>query len=329
MTALVEGANDWGFVSGRVAVLEGRLLPHDFYQSLLAHRHVEDLLRQLQDTPLSDAVTAASGWEDWSAIIDRYFYEQVASLRKDCPDPRVPDLFLLQGDYQNLKRALTGQRFYPFPHAVLTEELLSAVAGGDLSGLPSPYRETAQSAKALLEEGRSAAELDRVLDAAYLRHLLAASDEVNVPLIRDYFSEYVLSRVILMLWRGALTGAALNTIGDRLLPLGALSQVVRDLIGAGDPKNWAGLVPGTIGHLLNEHVSAGDTEAPQRFDLDVTNLLMNTARLGVGQVFGPERVFAYLTALATEAYNLKLVVCGRLSRVDADMLKRRLRKTHA
>ena len=128
MAALLEKAYSWGFVSGRVNVLERGLLTQEFYQSLLAHQRTEDLLRHLQESPLRDAVNAAGTWVDWSAIVDQHFYEQVASLRKDCPDVRLPDLFLLQGDYQNLKRALTKRTVYPFPHAVLTPELLASAA---------------------------------------------------------------------------------------------------------------------------------------------------------------------------------------------------------
>ncbi|MDZ4858534.1 MAG: V-type ATPase subunit [Candidatus Hydrogenedentes bacterium] len=328
MTALVQNAISWGFVCGRIAVLERTLLGFDFYNTLLGHEHSEDLLRQLQETPLRDAVTAAGAWEDWSAIIDRHFYDQVASIRKDCPDERVPNLFLMQGDYQNLKRALTGQTVYPFQHAVLTTEMLNACATRDFLAVPSPYRETAQAAARVIEE-RSLSHLDLVLDGAYVRHLHESAHAVQVPLIAEYYDFYALLRSITVLWRSHLAGGSLSAPASHILPLGELSRIIRDLVAAADPKQWAGIVPGALGVALARHVDAGTADAPQRFEGEAFDLLAEIARFGRGQVFGPERVFAYLCALATEAYNLKLIVSGRLSRIDADILKRRLRKPHA
>lgn len=329
MAALTQNAFTWGFVCGRVCVLERGLLGQDFYHALLGHQHSEDLLRHLQETPLRDDVTAAGSWEDWSAIIDRHFYEQVASLRKDCPDARVPDLFLLQGDYQNLKRALTKQTIFPFAQAVLTPEMLLAAANGETMALPKPYSDTARAALQAIEEGRNRAELDMLLDGAYLRHLLASAHDVNVPLIAEYFEANVLVRTIVMLWRSYLTGTPLSGPAARVQPLDGLDQTVRDLAVAQEPKNWVGIVKGDLGLILSEFVTSEDSDAPQQFELAATAHLSELARQGTGQVFGPERVFSYLCELATQAFNLKLVVCGRLSRVDADLLKRRLRNSHA
>jgi vacuolar-type H+-ATPase subunit C/Vma6 len=328
MAALTQNAFTWGFVCGRVCVLERGLLGADFYHALLGHQHAEDLLRHLQETSLRDDVTAAGSWEDWSAIIDRHFYEQVASLRKNCPDARVPDLFLLQGDYQNLKRALTKQNVFPFAHAVLTPEMLAAAANGDWLALPKPYSETARAALQLLDDGRNRAELDLLLDGAYLQHVLASANAVKVPLIAEYFEAYVLVRAVVMLWRSFLAGSSMSAPAARILPLDGPNQIVRDLAAA-EPKNWGGIVKGRIGAILSEYAGSEDSDAPQRFELAANEYLGELARQGAGQVFGPERVFAYICELAAQAYNLKVVVCGRLSKIDADVLKRRLRKGHA
>ena len=89
------------------------------------------------------------------------------------------------------------------------------------------------------------------------------------------------------------------------------------------------MIPGKLGEVFNAHVESDDVDAAQRFELGANDYLASIARRGVGQVFGPERVFSYICELALQAYNLKVVVCGRLSKIDADMLKRRLRKSHA
>jgi len=328
VAALLQNAHAWGFVCGRIAVLERSILGSDFYQTLLAQHRPEDILRQLQETSLREAVTAAGDWEDWSATIDQHFYNQVASIRKDCPDTRIPDLFLLQGDYQNLKRALIGQRLYPFHHAVLTPELLNAAANADFMALPIPFRGAAQAGSLALEKGEITG-LDPILDGCYLRHLLLSANEIKVPHITEYYETLVLSRILVFLWRGMRTRGLSRAASEHLLPMGSLTETARALINTEDSKNWADVLPTALSRLVSEHAESTSNSSPQQFELAVDNMLFDHARRGQGQVSGPERVFSFLCALATEAYNLKLAVCGRLSRIDGDMLKPRLRRTHA
>jgi len=98
----------WGFVSGRISVLEGKLLPREFFLNLIAQEHLGDLIQHLQDTFLRDYLTPGTVWDDFSDICDRCFYEMALSLKGDAPSSLPVDLFLLQGDYLNLKAALAG-----------------------------------------------------------------------------------------------------------------------------------------------------------------------------------------------------------------------------
>ena len=62
------------------------------------------------------------------------------------------------------------------------------------------------------------------------------------------------------------------------------------------------------------------------FELKVTNHLTQIARDGKMQTAGPERVFAFLVGLQAEIQNMKLVVNGRLNRIDQTLLRQRLRE---
>src|SRR5690606_41637530 len=97
---------------------------------------------------------------------------------------------------------------------------------------------------------------------------------------------------------------------------------------SGGPKNWGDVLRGTIGAIFREATAVADGEEIQRFEDMTMNHLIELARQGEGQVAGPERVFTYLRALASESHNLKVIVCGRLSAIDAAVLERRLRKYH-
>jgi V/A-type H+-transporting ATPase subunit C len=319
---------DWGFVCGRVSALEARLLTTEFFQTMVSHPKLEDVMRQLQDTPLREFSVTGSDFQDWSGVIDRYFHEMVMSIRKDCPNPAIANLFILRDDYQNLKIAVTGQNTYPFPSATLEPEKLAGVSAGDASHLPSPFREAATAALASVEETRNQQLIDVVLDAAYLRHVLSLSETTKAPLVRTYIEDFVLSHALVALWRRYKAGVPVKSLQRYFLPMGSLTKTLSAVFNAGDPSNWPDAVRGPMGELMRQALDGDGDDPARRFEELSTNHLVAITQRGRGQVSGPERVLTYLRTLASEAHNLKLIVCGRLSRIEPDGLKQRMRVAH-
>ena len=97
------------------------------------------------------------------------------SIRADSPSPAPADMFLISGDYQNLKRALGGSTVFPFPFGLVSEENLEEIARGDITGVPGPIAEQATKELSDLTD-ISPVILDILLDGAYLRHLLLLAD---------------------------------------------------------------------------------------------------------------------------------------------------------
>ena len=62
------------------------------------------------------------------------------------------------------------------------------------------------------------------------------------------------------------------------------------------------------------------------FELRITHHLTRIAGNAKMQTAGPERVFAFLVGLQAETQNMKLVVNGRLNRIDQTLLRQRLRE---
>lgn len=316
----------WGFASGRIAALESRLLGREFFLGLLAQGKPEEILRALQETPLSASLTPGAVWDDCGHLIDRHYHGLLRSLRGDSPDATPADLFLLQGDYLNLKRALLKQGGEPFLPGRWTPEILAQVTAGDRSALPEDVRRRVEALDALDDAGRRAA-VDVMLDGAYLREFLALADALDVPLIREYAETFVLARAMIALWRALRTGQSLRRFREHFLPMGRLSGTIEELMAAGDPAAWPLLLGGDMGAYLAEGLEQPQDEQIARFDRLVGNRLARLAESGRYQAFGPERVFAYFAALSNEAHNLKVSVCGRMNRIDADLLRQRLKET--
>jgi len=321
--------HEWGFASGRVSVLEGRLLPTDFFQNLVVVDHSDDLLHRLQETQMREYVMPGATWEDWSETTDTFFHKQAVSLRQDCPSPKLVNLFLLTDDYLNLKRALLNLGSYPFPNGAYSDEQLTAVASGNTGMLPKEVREPMAAFSAGFAADPSARlALDIVLDGAYLRNVLAVGEEMGIPMIQAWLGEMTLARATVALWRAVRDGVSLRLYQQHFLPVGDHTSVLNELISSGEPQNWGALIPGTVGELWQEAQQAHEDEQITQFGVLMYNRLTQLARRAKLQTMGPERVFGYLWGLIVEIYNLKLIINGRLNGIDVDLLKRRLRESY-
>lgn len=328
MVPKIQEDSRWGFVSGRISVLEGRLLPKEFFLNLIAQEYLGDLFQHLQDTFLRDYLTPGSIWGDFSDTCDRCFYEMALSLKGDSPSSLPVDLFLLQGDYLNLKSALAGSSHFPFHFGLLSPEKLLTISQGDHTDLPFSLRESETSVKG--EAGElDPAILEIVLDGAYLRNLLSMAGELKSELVTAYVQDRVLSYIVIILWRAARQQQPLRRYQQILLPIGDFNSIVTALCGLPNTDSWPSVVGGEVGDILSEALELTRDEQISGFEVGVTHHLTHMARDGKMQTAGPERVFAFLVGLQAEIQNMKLVVNGRLNRIDQTLLKQRLKEGYA
>lgn len=328
MIPLTTQRYDWGYVSGRIAALEARFLGREFIQGLLSAR-VDELLRQLQDTPWGAPMTAGTTFDDCSALIDQRFFEIADSLRHDSPDPTPFDLFLMQGDFLNLKRAVSGEAHFPFPTVRIGAEDLARVAAGDLGAAPDDVREAVEGMDPEMDVTQRRTFYDIILDGSYLRHLMELGSGADAPLIRQYVETQVLARAVVVLWRALRSGHAGYAYRRYFLPVDPYTPLLRQLLELDDPATWADVIGGDLGVYMTEAAQRPEDDQAPRFEQLVANELNRLAEHGRYQVFGPERVLSFMAALATEAYNVKVAVCGRLNGIDPGLLRQRLRESYA
>ncbi len=315
----------WGFVCGRISVLEGKLLPREFLLNLIAQEHLDDLLQHLQETFLREYLSPGTVWDDFTDLCDRCFYEMVLSIKGDCPSSLPADFFLLQGDYLNLKSALRGSSDFPFHFGLLSQERLLSIGLGERADFALSLQPSETSAPGEVD-GMAPEVLDIFLDGAYLRNLLSIMDGLKSDLVSAYIRGRVLSHVIIILWRALKQQSSLRRYQQYLLPIGDFSSTVAELCGMPDIGSWPLVLGGEIGDLLSESLELPGDDQISGFELRITDYLTRIAGNAKMQTAGPERVFSFLAGLRVEIQNLKLVVNGRRNHLDRTLLKQRLRE---
>ncbi len=324
MISRLPNVPQWGFVSGRISSLEAYFLPREFFTGIIIQERIDDVIPHLQDTFLRDYLAPTMVWGDFSALSDRCFYDIAISIRSDCPSSIPADIFLLQGDYLNLSSAFSGETRFPFPVGILSHEKLSAIAHGDFADLPKPVVEAGGFGEGGVCEVFPGV-INAFLDGAYLRHLLTLAQGLGSEMIREYVHDKVLAAIVIILWRAVKQGIPMKRYQQYLLALDEFTEVIAELAGMQNPETWQSAIGGRIGDLFAESIELEMDDQISDFDLRVTNHLTGIARNGKLQTAGPERVFAFLSGLLVEMQNLKLVVTGKLNRIDQGVLKQRLK----
>jgi len=329
LKALSKGQHRWGFVCGQISVLEGRLMSYDFFMNLGSIEKPEDVLHRLQETTLREfMVPGAETWEDWSTIIDNYVHAQIYELKKACPSPEITDVFLLSEDYVNLKRAINGKNPL-FPKNIFTESRLAEIASANPSLFPEVIRPAitaicnpagVQSENPLIT--------DIVLDGSYLRHYLDLISQLDCPLLKDWSELRILSKLIVVLWRALKAGHNLKMFQQYLLPIEPFNHLVGELCSINELRSWGGVIPGIVGDIWRECLDLSEDEQIPKFEQMTSDLLTNYVKHAKLQTMGPERVGSFCWGMHVEAFNLKLLISGKLNGLPSAMLKDRIRQTY-
>ncbi len=312
---------EWGFVSGRISVLEGLFLPKDFFLNIISQDTIGDILPHLQDTFLGEYLTPGVVWDDFGALTDRCFHEIAMSIRSECPSSQPVDLYTIRGDYLNLRNALLGMTTFPFPTGILHLDKLQEIAGGEWDGLPLSLSGHISDPDEEIDPDI----IDIILDGAYLRHLLMLAEELNSPMISEYVNDQVLASLVSIFWRALNQDIQMRRFQVYLPSLGNFTHTIDELADVDNPEEWSSVIDGAIGACVTGALTQPKDERVSFFELLVTNHLTKLMYAGRLQTAGPERVFTFLAGLNVETQNLKLVVTGRLNRISRDTLRLKLK----
>ncbi|HHT9137500.1 MAG TPA: V-type ATPase subunit [Candidatus Wunengus sp. YC60] len=356
---------EWCYVSGRINVLECSLLTQKFFEKLLSSDDFKDVLTNLNNTPLKAYFTHVKHLYEFETLLDDYYYNRLYEIRDLSPDTAVCDLFFLRNDVHNLKKFIKSKVFGTsvdkyFRGTISTDKLDDAWQD-KATALPEIFREsvsfskkviaqqnhnqtltypTAQkdkSSNALLEKGGVRNKLlpfiiDLIFDGAYLRYIEDYCKRIEVEIIKRYLKTYQLVKGLEVIRRAISLRLEMNLLNQYFLEGFDQNHVFRKIL-----NETTGRTEKTLSEIFAETYSG--TSLPSlfsevsknisfRYEVATDNYLLDMLRPVKYIPFGTERVFGYLSGLTTEVFNLKLVLGGKVHRIENNLLRERLRNTY-
>lgn len=322
----------WCFVSGKIAALEQDFLSSAFLDNLAELYGSEALLRGLSETPYREHFQTLEDLQNAESILSEIWQRRFEDIRSVCPSQRIPDLFLLDAEFQNFKSYLK-ERYFDLPQTRQpTGRFTAEEYERLLEGLESPVSElfalgTARF-QAEVERGQaSPITVDWIFDAIYLGRHVEQGAATGSPIVADYtrtVAELKTAEIVLRAEGEDIHTDKLRSLFLANLPadLAALAESI--LEGEDETKLDAlrgRLSEGQIRTITQEAERTSRCEALVREVRRRSFDLTGPARM---VTFGPERVFAFLLELQNELSNLKLVIYGKLCFLESGLIRRRI-----
>ena len=185
-----------------------------------------------------------------------------------------------------------------------------------------------------VKEGSLLFIIDLIIDGAYLRYVEDYCKKIEVEIIKRYLETYQLVKGLEIIRRAVALKLNMNLLNQYFVEgfdkghvfhklaknaVWASEQTVRDVLAE---SHCNASQQGLLLSNLSRNISF-------QYEVATDNYLLDMLRPVKYIPFGPERVFGYLCGLTTEVFNLKLVLGGKVHRVENNLLRERLRKTYA
>lgn len=192
--------------------------------------------------------------------------------------------------------------------------------------------------KNILKDGKESANssawiIDLIMDNAYLCLLKKIGEQIALKNIREYLDKYIFINVIESLTR-ALNSKSNIKLLKKYFFKGALNITYFLNLLDVPINHWKESLkkelPTEIVNTLFSNKDEKDENIPNliKFEQLLDNYLLDIVKPAKYIAFGPERIFGYLCGLHREVYNLKLVIGGRVNKIDGILLKDRLRNCY-
>ena len=323
--------HQWCFVSGKVSALETTLLRGDFLQKSLYLEGREELLSCIKDSPLRDYFHGVDDLSVFEDIINERYLTLVHEIRRFSPSAAVCDFFLHPYDFMNLKNLLK-ESIYGLPPAKRFPSTVGDGTWRDLwegdrkPSLPEVYEDAVNALKSHMKDDAAKADgpslIDSVLDGYLLHYLSTLAAELKSELIREYVRDYLRLKGILIFQRvpagretTVLWFLKRDEFFERFLP--------------GPPLHWKEALLEIVPERIVEKIVTGDKEGLlSRYEKYTSDYLMEKLEPALYAVFGPERVFGYLAGLTAELFNLRLLIGGKVNKLNPQIIKTALRRTY-
>ena len=324
---------DYLAISARIRSMENMLLTQPRMEKILDARREEEITKILQDCNYFDGQFNPSEPSEMDAALTLVRGRMFDDMLSGAPDKRYVDIFRMKYDYHNLKALLKGNAVGKNVDRILMDIgrvplniLKEAVAGDDISLLPTCLGDALLETKDVLNTTRDPQLSDVLLDRWYYQDLTTLAAEIGSPFVQGYIRTRIDSVNLRILVRTLRMGKNAEFLKGALVDGGNVDLATLLKIGT---DRGAGLAEAYHSTDLKEAAQEGASilkSGPMtQFEKLCDDGVAGYMAVAQTVSFGEEPLLAYMSAHETEFINLRILLMGRITGLSNDLIRSRLR----
>ncbi len=321
----------YGFATGRVRVLETRLIGRARINRLIEADNLEEAHHILAETDYGTDIRIADTLTETERVLEKKERDLQIMLKESNVPSEMIRFFQSRVDMMNLRIILKsgyGQQIPvdPSPYGeVRTDELQFLVKEGTFSGLPVYLEAAADDAVAEYAKEPKPEVIDTTIDRHYFKGLLDLSARLRSPWITEY------SRLLIDLANGRISirsrqkKISTDDLIESLLDGGMVDKSIWKALFSAS-KNLFALLKEIPTPLLKARlIDWVQRDAPvDSYDLLSGNILIKYLDSAWSFNVGPETVFAYVATKEHEIKIVRLILAGHIGGLAPERLRERV-----
>ncbi len=318
----------------RIKILEGRLIDRDRINRMIEAVSVIEALRALSESGYGAAVEIKSPRE-FEKMIAAEMRDLRQLINEISPDEELTDILLMRYDYKNAKAYLKMQMNSSDIDAAITDtgkvparELREMVYQKDTYGLPKHLSEAISEAENQIAVEANPSKVDNIMDRRYITWAVETAKSKKNDFMIKLFTTMVDLNNILSLLRVRQMDADISLLKDVLFEGGTINkEFIMDAYTLNDDMLTVRFKYTQYGHRLVSAIEkAVENKRAWSFEHFTENMLIECAKEQKHKVFGIEPIIAYIIAKENEATAIRMVMTGKINKLDADQIRGRLRE---
>lgn len=324
---------DFASIVPKVKVWETKLLNKSFYDKLIEFNTLEETFKSLQDSLNEDNINI----DNFELMLSSLYENSCKELYKTIKHRDVLDFVCLKNDYNNIRTLIKSKilnkdfSYILNKNGTLDLEILKSSINNDNYGdLSSLMKEAVIESLKSYEDTNDIQKIDIIIDKYMYKHLKMIVSNMN----SDFMNNYINMVIDLTNLKTTLRVKKLNKdkifLKEVLLEEGKLSidnfiQIldsnIEDIPNKFVRTDYNVLVSESIDEYLK-------TKSLSGLEKNIDNYIMKFVRDAKYISFGVEPIFAYLYAREVEIKNLRIILAGKINKVNVEIIKERLRDNY-
>lgn len=324
---------DFASIVPKVKVWETRLLNKSFYDKLIECNNLEEIFESLQDALSDDTINANNFEVNLASSYEATCNELYSTIKHK----EIIDFVRLKNDYNNIKTLIKSKILNKDFSCILSkngtvdlETLKLYFKNDNYRDMHFFMKECVVQALEQYENTKDVQSIDILVDAYMYKHYKELINKMDSSFMNDYIEMVIDLTNLKTTLRVKKMNKDKAFLKEVLLEGGKLSlDVFLDIINISIEDIPNKFIRTSYNVLIADSIDEYiKTNSLSGLEKHIDNYIMKFVRDAKYISFGVEPIFAYLYAREVEIKNLRIVLVGKINKVDTNIIKERLRDNY-